>query len=206
MAARSTADVTSMHKLLRTIRLDASDTFVFAQAASAGEWAVPGTFVFWDHDLSTISGREKQAFRSGFLGLGSFGWSTLAVVVEASAQERESAVEALTRHLMDHHGAPDLAAARAAAEEELAYAEELARHPFQTLVALHRKVTADGRISEQFRTFAKADARQATAMACSTGAFAIVDDDGSDDPSAAPDGETLDLTALAAARRPATAE
>ena len=35
-------------KLLRTIRLDPSDTFVFEKAAEPGEWAVSGAFVFWN--------------------------------------------------------------------------------------------------------------------------------------------------------------
>ncbi len=38
-------------------------------------------------------------------------------------------------------------------------------------------MTADGEISEQFRTFHAADARQATAMPCSAGAFAVVEDE-----------------------------
>ena len=37
-------------KLLRTIRLDPSDTFVFERAAEPGEWAVSGAFVFWNDD------------------------------------------------------------------------------------------------------------------------------------------------------------
>lgn len=37
-------------KLPRTLRLDPSDTFVFAQAAEPGEWAVTGTFLFLDGD------------------------------------------------------------------------------------------------------------------------------------------------------------
>ena len=37
-------------KLLRTIRLDASDTFVFDPPAEPGEWAVSGAFVFWGGD------------------------------------------------------------------------------------------------------------------------------------------------------------
>lgn len=171
---------TPMRKLLRTIRLDASDTFVFPLAAAPGEWAVPGTFKFWDSDPAGLAGRERQAFRGGFLGLGSFGWSTLAVVVEASEDEREAAILDLARHLVEAMGAPGLDAARLAAAEELAYAEELAQHPVQTLVALHRTVAADGGISEQFRTFLAADAQRATAMPCSAGAFAVVDDDGAD--------------------------
>lgn len=196
------------HKLLRTIRLDASDTFVFPAAAAPAEWAVPGTFMFWDQDAATLVGREKQAFRAGFLGLSSFGWSTLAVVVEASAEERAEALEALARHLVERHGAPGLTEARAAAAEELTIAEDLAQHPVQTLVALHRKLGTDGEIHEQFRTFQMADAKQAASMPCSAGAFAIVDDEsmgvGADDGSVPGDeSEGIDLAALAAqAARP----
>ena len=60
-------------KLLRTIRLDASDTFVFERAAKPAEWAIPGGFMFADRDPRTLAGRDRQAFRAGFLGLGSFG-------------------------------------------------------------------------------------------------------------------------------------
>ena len=71
-------------KLLRTIRLDPSDTFVFDLAAEPGEWAVSGAFVFWNADPATLEGRARTAFRSGFLGLSSLGWSTLVQIVEAS--------------------------------------------------------------------------------------------------------------------------
>ena len=37
-------------KLPRTIRLDPSDTFVYACAAEPGEWAVTGTFLFFGID------------------------------------------------------------------------------------------------------------------------------------------------------------
>ena len=50
-------------KLLRTIRLDPSDTFVFDVAAEPGEWAVPGGFAFWDEDPAQMSGKRRQAFR-----------------------------------------------------------------------------------------------------------------------------------------------
>jgi hypothetical protein len=183
-------------KLLRTIRLDPSDCFVYDPPAAAGEWAIPGGFVFADRDPATFSGREKQAFRAGFLGLASFGWSTLAVVVEASEAERTEAVEALARHLLAHYGAPSLEAARAAAEGEIAFAAELARHPVQTLVALHRTIDDKGNISEQFRTLHARDARQAAQMPCSAGAFAIVEDDAASQPA----GEEIDLAAIVAGR------
>lgn len=185
-----------MIKLLRTIRLDPSDTFVFERAAEPGEWAVPGGFKFWDADPRALTGRDRQAFRAGFLGLGSFGWSTLAVVVEATPEERDAAVAALADHLRAAHGAPSDAAARAAAEEEIAFAAELAQHPVQTLVALHRSVNDDGHVSEQFRTFAEAGARKATTMPCSAGAFALVPDEDDAHAQAIAASEDVDLAAL----------
>ena len=68
-----------MTRLPRTIRLDASDTVIFDQAAEPGELAVPGGFAFWDEDPAQMSGKRRQAFRGGFLGLGSFGWATLVL-------------------------------------------------------------------------------------------------------------------------------
>lgn len=189
--------MTAHVKLLRTIRLDPSDSFVFDPPASPGEWAVPGGFMFLDRDPAQLTGRERQAFRAGFLGLASFGWSTLAVVVEATGQERAGAVEALAQYLLEAHGAPSVEMARDAAEDEIAYVEALADHPVQTLVALHRTVTEDGHISEHFRTLSQATAREDAKMPCSAGAFAIVEAE--DEPAGS--GEDVDLSALAHAAR-----
>ena len=174
-------------KMLRTIRLDASDSFVYETAAKAGEWAVAGAFEFWATDPANLQGRDRQAFRAGFFGLSSCGWSTLVVAVSITAEERAGAVESLAAHLMRAHGAPDLDAARAAAHEEIAAASGLAEHPDGTLIALHRSLDADGNIREQFRTLHPAASREAAQMPCSAGAFAIVEDeatrsdDGGDD-------------------------
>ena len=198
--------MSAMIKLLRTIRLDPSDSFVFDPPAQAGEWAVPGGFMFLDREAATLTGREKQAFRAGFLGLTSFGWSTLVVVVEATADERASAVEALAGYLIAHHGAPSAETARAAAEEEIDYAASLADHPVQTLVALHRSVTNEGHCSEQFRTLSSAKAKEDAAMPCSAGAFAMVEDEGSGvgDGLGEGDDAAVDLAALTAATRRGT--
>ena len=77
---------TARMKLLRTIRLDPSDTFVFDPVAEPGEWAVSGAFAFWGGDPAALEGKARTAFRSGFLGVGSLGWSTLVQIVEASEQ------------------------------------------------------------------------------------------------------------------------
>jgi hypothetical protein len=138
-------------KLLRTIALDLSDTFVFDPAAEPGEWAVSGAFRFWGGDPATLQGKERSAFRSGFLGLQSWGWSTLAQIVEATESDRDAAIELLARRLVDRLGAPDLATARRAAEEEVAFAESLCTAPTDTLIAVYRTIE-EGEVREAFRT------------------------------------------------------
>jgi hypothetical protein len=138
-------------KLLRTIRLDPSDTFIFERAAEPGEWAVPGGFVFFDVDPVALEGKARVAFRSGFLGISSLGLSTLVQIVEASEADHAAAVEGLAAQLVARFGAPDLATARRAAAEEFAFATSLTDHPPDTLIAMHR-VFADGAIRETFRT------------------------------------------------------
>lgn len=138
-------------KLLRTIRLDVSDTFVFARAAEAGEWAVPGSFMFMDADPEAMGPKQRAALRSGFLGLSSFGFATLAVVTEIGPEEHEAVLTDFATRLMRDFGAPDIAAARAAAAEEIAFSASLCEHPVNTLVAMHRAI-ADGELRERFRT------------------------------------------------------
>lgn len=146
-----------MTRLPRTIRLDPSDKVVFAHAAEPGEWAVPGTFLFWGRPPESLSRKEAIAFRSGFLGVESFGHSTLVAVQEARPEERAAMVERLAQQLVAHLGAPSLDLARPAAEEEVAMAESLCRdHAVNTLLALHRTQDA-GAIREQFRSLRPRD-------------------------------------------------
>ena len=137
-------------KLLRTIALDPSDTFVFDAAAEPGDWAVSGAFRFCDRDAATLTGKDRTAFRSGFLGVRSWGWSTLVQIVHATEQDRRNLVELLAQQLVDRFGAPDLAAARPAAEEEVAFVESLCTHPIASLIAVHRN-DDNGEVREAFR-------------------------------------------------------
>jgi Family of unknown function (DUF6505) len=172
-------------KLIRTIRLDPSDTFVFERAAEPGEWAVPGAFAFWDVDPEKLEGKARSAFRSGFLGVESLGRSTLVQVVEASAADRAALVERLAQQLIEKFGAPDAASARAAAEEEVAFAESLCNHPADTLLAVHR-VFEDGAVREAFRTLHPRGDRKPMR------AFSFLEVEGEEEP-----GEQVDLVALA---------
>ena len=171
-------------KLLRTIRLDPSDTFVFARAAEPGEWAVSGAFMFADSDPALLDGKVRAAFRSGLLGAQSLGWSTLAQVVEASDADRETVVATLAQQFVERLGAPDLAAARAAAEEEVGFAASLCDHPHDTLIAVHRSVE-DGAIREAFRSLHARGERKPMR------AFAFLEVEGEEEPA-----EMVDLTKL----------
>lgn len=139
-------------RLLRTIRLDPSDTFVFARAAESGEWAVAGGFMFHGLDATKLDGKQRQAFRAGFLGLTSFGWSTLATIVEATPADRAEARDGLARFLHERLGAPDIETARAAADEEIAFAESLCEPGPGAVIALQRAIGDDGELRERFRT------------------------------------------------------
>jgi hypothetical protein len=174
-------------KLLRTIRLDPSDTLVFERAAEPGEWAVSGGFVFVDADPGQLPG--KAAFRGGFLGVDSLGWSTLVQIVEASEEDRAALVDVLARRLVERFGAPDLGVARAAAEEEVAFAASLTDHPPDTLIAVHR-TREDGAIRETFRTLRPRQGEKPLR------AFAFMEVDGEEEP-----GETVDLVGLAREQR-----
>lgn len=185
-------------RLPRTIRLDPSDTVVFSAAAEPGEWAVTGTFVFAGRDPETFGRKERIAFRTGFLGIASFGFSTLVVVTETQPGDREEAVVTLAGQIADRFGAPDAAAARAAAEEEIGFAAEIcAGHAPGTLIALHRAADADGAIRERFRTL-RPRAETVLGSAGMRGhekAFFAVETD-----EAEPQ-ETVDLVALLKARK-----
>jgi len=138
-------------KLLRTIRLDPSDTFVFERAAEPGEWAVTGAFVFSDADPQSLQGKARTAFRAGFLGVQSLGWSTLVQIVDAAADDRAQLIGTLAQQLIQVFGAPDLERARAAAEEEVNFSESLCTQPVDTLIAVHRSFE-EGELREAFRT------------------------------------------------------
>ena len=114
-----------MPKLLRTLRLDLSDTFVFERPAEPGLWAVPGSFLFWDADLETMAPKTRAAFRSGFLDVRSLGFSTLVEVAEIGEADLRELTEILARHLLERFGAPSLEAAQEAARDEVAFAASL---------------------------------------------------------------------------------
>lgn len=134
----------------RIIRLDDSDRQVYEKLAIPGEWAVPGSFAFVDLDPEALTGKQREAFRRGFLGTVSFGWSTLVAVDEISAGEYQAVIERLASHFLQYYGAPDREAALAAAREEADFAASICNHEIHALLALERTVDDDA-IVESFR-------------------------------------------------------
>ena len=172
-------------KLLRTIRLDPSDTFIFERAAEPGEWAVSGAFVFADDDPAALEGKPRAAFRGGFLGVQSLGWSTLVQIVEASEDDRLAAIDTLAKQLVAHFGAPTIEDAVAAAEEEFEFTASLCNHPQDTLIAVHR-AHEGGEIRETFRTLRPKGGPKPLR------AFAFLEVEGEEEPA-----ESVDLAGMA---------
>jgi Family of unknown function (DUF6505) len=164
-------------KMLRTIRLDASDTFVFETAANPDEWAVSGAFLFQGVALEALPPKARIALRSGWLGTKSLGWSTLAIVTEASEADRAAAIEALAQNFVAQLGAPDIAAAREAATEEVDFSITLCNPPVGTLIGIHRALE-DGGVKEQFRTIEAREKNEgADQLHAYSRAFTIVETD-----------------------------
>lgn len=145
-------------RLARTLRFDDSDARVFARAAEPGEWAISGAFAFsnWTEDM--LAGPDRQAFANGWLGLESFGRATFVATAKIEEAEYEALIDSLAQHFVAQYGAPDPAAARPVAEEELRFMRELCEaHDPNTLLVVNRELVAAG-VSESFRVIKPQDA------------------------------------------------
>jgi len=134
----------------RIVRLDESDTRVYEKLAVPGEWAVPGSFIFLNADLESLSGKSLLAFRHGFLGTGSFGWSTLVMVDSISDAEYQSVVDSMVVRFLKQSGSSDRAAALAAVQEEMEFAASICQHELHTLLSIERTIEGDTFV-ENFR-------------------------------------------------------
>jgi len=138
-------------KLLRTIQFDTSDSFVFDRAAVPGEWAVSGAFAFLHRDIPALPAKSRAAFSRRLSGR----WFARTVHAGPDCRRDRAGhadvVGLLAAQLVDQFGAPDLASAREAASEEVAFAASLCDHPAGVIVAVTRSVEG-GSIREAFRS------------------------------------------------------
>ena len=138
-------------KLARAIHLDESDTQVFFSPARTGEWCVAGGFEFSNWTEADLTGKARQAFSNGWLGLETFGRVTFVAVTRIEADEVKALEDRLAQHFVDVYGAPDLDAAGNVARDEIAHMIELcADHDPNTLLTVARELTEAG-VREAFR-------------------------------------------------------
>ena len=135
----------------RVIRLDDTDENVFDHPAEAGEWAIPGTFEFSNWTEDDLTGKARQAFAHGWLGLESFGRASVVAVAPITEAEKQALTERLAGYFVSAWGAPDIDAAWPVATEEIRHMAELcAEQAANTLAVIERELTEAG-VKERFR-------------------------------------------------------
>ena len=145
-------------RLARTLRFDDSDSQVFEAPAQADEWAISGAFEFSDWTPAMLTGKPRQAFANGWLGLESFGRATFIATAKIEDAEYAALIDRLAAHFVDAYGAPGLAAARPVAEDELGFMREICEdHDPNTILFVTREMVEDG-VSEGFQAIKPKDA------------------------------------------------
>ena len=138
-------------QLARAIHFDESDNRVFPNAARTGEWCISGGFEFSNWSEADLVGKARQAFANGWFGLETSGRVTFVAVTQIEAPEIDALTDALAGHFVTYYGAPDVAAARPVASEEIRHMLELCdEHEPNTLLTVARELTPGG-VREAFR-------------------------------------------------------
>lgn len=144
--------------LARAIHFDESDTRVYARPARTGEWCISGGFAYSDWTGDDLTGKARQEFVNGWLGLETFGRVTFVAATQIEQDERDALIGQLAQHFVEAYGAPDLSAALPVATEEIAHMQELCdEHAPNTLLTVQRELTEAG-VRESFRVI---EAREA---------------------------------------------
>ena len=137
--------------LARAIHFDESDMNIFHTPARTGEWCISGGFEFSNWSEGDLTGKAKQAFANGWLGLETFGRVSVVAITKIEPSEFEVLIDMLAAHFVSHYGAPSVEAARGVALAELTQMAELCdgQAP-NTLLMLSRELTEAG-VKEAFR-------------------------------------------------------
>ena len=144
--------------LARAIHFDESDTQVFHAPARTGEWAISGGFEFSNWGEGDLSGKARQAFANGWLGLETFGRVTFVAVTKIEADELAAFTTRLAQHFVDIYGAPSLEVALPVAQDEISHMIELCDgHDPNTLLTVARELAESG-VNEAYRVIDPPDA------------------------------------------------
>ena len=137
--------------LARAIHFDESDQMIFHTPARTGEWCISGGFEFSNWSEGDLSGKARQAFSNGWLGLETFGRVTVVAITKVEEQELDALAQALAAHFVTHYGAPNIEAALGVAIEEISQMCDLcADQPPNTLLMVSRELTEAG-VKESYR-------------------------------------------------------
>jgi hypothetical protein len=132
-------------KLARAIHFDESDQRVYHSPARTGEWCISGGFEFSNWSEADLTGKSRQAFANGWLGLETFGRVTFVAVTQIEEAEVETLTHALALHFVDIYGAPSIDAALPVARDEITQMIELCEdHAPNTLLTVLRELTEAG--------------------------------------------------------------
>lgn len=138
-------------KLARAIHFDESDQNVFHSPARTGEWCISGGFEFSDWSEADLTGKARQAFANGWLGVETFGRVTFVAVTQVEEGEIDALAIALAQHFVTMYGAPSVEAALPVAREELAQMAALCdEHDPNILLTVARELTPAG-VNEAYR-------------------------------------------------------
>ncbi|WP_428540546.1 DUF6505 family protein [Profundibacter sp.] len=138
-------------KLARAIHFDESDRNIFHQPARTGEWAISGGFEFSNWGQADLTGKARQAFANGWLGLETFGRVTFVAVTQIEPSEFDALADTLAQHFVTIYGAPSLEQARPVALEELHHMADMCEdHDSNTLLTVARELTESG-VKEAYR-------------------------------------------------------
>lgn len=139
-------------KLARAIHFDDSDRNVFHSPARTGEWCISGGFEFSNWTEADLTGKARQAFANGWLGVETFGRVTFVAVTQVEPIEVEALVQALAKHFVELYGAPSIEAAMVVARDEIGHMADLCdEHDPNTLITVSRDLTEAG-VREAYRT------------------------------------------------------
>ena len=145
-------------KLARAIHFDESDMNVFHSPGRTGEWCISGGFEFSNWTEGDLTGKARQAFSNGWLGVETFGRVTFVAVTQIEPTEVSALANSLAQHFVDVYGAPSAQAALPTAQEELNQMMDLcAEHDPNTIFTVARQLT-DAGVQEAFRIIEQRDA------------------------------------------------
>jgi len=137
--------------LARAIHFDESDTQVFHSPARTGEWAISGGFEFSNWGQADLTGKARQAFSNGWLGIETFGRVTFVAVTQIEQPEFDMLADRLAQHFVTIYGAPTFEQAHSIALEELnLMADMCSDQDPNTLLTVARALTESG-VNETYR-------------------------------------------------------